>query len=89
MARSTLLLFHQFPSAINNHIFCKMQVKLVLMYPWNSAIPSYNFDSPLITNFKILIWVMDSNRDFKLKFMESFQRLDYSSYLLSIEDGFL
>lgn len=32
---------------------------------------------------------MDSNRDFKLKFMESFQRLDYSSYLLSIEDGFL
>lgn len=73
VARSTALLFHQFLSAIHNHIYCKMRVKLVLMCTWNSAILSYNSDSPIITNFKTLIWVMDSNRAFKLKFMESFQ----------------
>lgn len=59
------------------------------MCPWNSAILSCNFDSPVVTNMKILIWVADSNRAFKLKFMESLQVLDYPSYSLSIEVDFL
>lgn len=73
VAGSTLLLFHDFPSEIHNHISCKVRMKLVLMCPWHSAMLSYDFDSPIITDLKILIWEMDSNRDFKLKFMESFQ----------------
>lgn len=56
MTGNMSFLFHQLSYTIRNHMSCKTRVKLVLMCPWNSAILSYNFESPVITNVKVLIW---------------------------------